>query len=240
MPKRKPDQVIVHRIELNTFERDLLETALLANVGVNLTETIVPTAGKLLGELSDPIKLYSFLTILEMLGVLETPVPTLGDLGDEASSAIIAIKDWLGFELAYDENAEANTENAQILATQAEEATKEAERIARETGQAYRDGQASYEDMMEAQRIYNRQQSESFKANLIAQSWDYYFYFNLSGMQFDDQGNQIAGTGRFPTKQEVAQAKADGVYYPSNPESKMIRGSFVKGFVRSITGLPLY
>jgi hypothetical protein len=220
MPKRKPDQVIVHRIELNTFERDLLETALLANIGTNLFEATVPSVLNLLGNLSDPIKLYSFLTILEMAGLLETPVPTLGDLDNEAEAAIIAIKDWLGFELAYDENAEANTENAQILSNQAIEATQEAEKIARETSQAYRNGQASYEDMMAAQRAYNRQQSESFKANLIAQSWDYYFYLNLSGMEFDQDGNQIPNTGRFPNKQEVSRAKRDGVYYPANTERK--------------------
>lgn len=240
MPKRKPDSVVVHRIELNSWERDFLETALLANVGNNLIESFVPPVTKLLGELSDPIKLYSFLTILEMLDLLETPVPTLGDSKDDARSAFYAIKDWLGFELAYDQNAEANTENAQILANQANEATQDAERIARETGQAYREGNASYDDMMEAQRAYNRQQSELFKANLIAQSWNYYFYFNLSGMQFDDEGRQVPGTGRMPNRSEIAQAKADGVYYPSEPKRKFFRENVVMSVISSITGIARY
>ena len=236
MPKRKPDSVVVHRIELNSWERDFLETYLLANVGNKLVDSIVPPLVKLLGELSDPIKLYSFLTILEMLDLIDTPVPTLADSTDDARSAFYAIKDWLGFELAYDENAEANTTNAQQLATNQNQATEEAERIARETGQAYREGQASYEDMMAAQREYNRQQSELFKANLIAQSWDYYFYFNESGMQFDEDGKQIPGSGRMPNKSEIANAKAAGVYYPAQTERK----SFIRRAIQSMGGLNIF
>tara|TARA_Y100000401_G_scaffold7622_1_gene5192 strand:+ start:3067 stop:3741 length:675 start_codon:yes stop_codon:yes gene_type:complete len=221
MPKRKPDQVIVHRIELNTFERDLLETALVGQIGTSLVNSTVPPLVKLLGELSDPVKLYSFLTILELADLLETPLPTLGDVDSEARSAFIAIKDFLGFELAYDENAEATQENAEILASQAQEAEKDAYRIAEETGEAYRNGQASYEDLQASQVELNKAVDARFRADLIAIGWEYKFQFE---------------NNRWPTKAEVAEAKKEGVYYPSRPERKMARRGFVRSFVQSVTG----
>jgi hypothetical protein len=226
MPKRKPDKVIVHRIELNTFERDLLETALVGNVASNLVTGVTPSLVQLVGVLSDPVKLYGFLTILEMSGVLDTPIPTLGDSQNDLRSAIIAIKDYLGFELDYKQNAEANQRNAEILEQQAEMSAENAEQIARDTGQAYRDGQASYEDMMAAQREYNRQQAEAFKARKIAESWDLKFYFTMSGMQFDEDGRQIPNTGRMPTNAEIAQAKENGEYYPVKDKNRGFLGIF--------------
>ena len=228
MPKRKPDKVIVHRIELNTFERDLLETALVGTIASNTVNNLAPALTQLVGVLSDPVKLYGFLTLLEVAGVLETPVPTLGDSQDDLRSAFYAIKDYLGFELDYKQNAEANQANAEILATQAKSSANIAEENARQAGEAYRNNQTSYEDLMESQRAYNRQQAEAFKAEKIAESWKYKFYFEMSGMQFDEDGKQIPNTGRWPTRQEVADAKANGEYYPADDKNRGFLGIFPK------------
>jgi len=45
MPKAKPTQVIVHRIELQEKERDLLETAVSAKAVKNLTEPAIAAVG---------------------------------------------------------------------------------------------------------------------------------------------------------------------------------------------------
>jgi len=45
MPKAKPTQVIVHRIELQEKERDLLETAVAAKAVRNLTEPAIAGVG---------------------------------------------------------------------------------------------------------------------------------------------------------------------------------------------------
>jgi len=68
--KRKPDKVVVHRIEIQQFERDLLKDAL-----------ILQNANSLLSSMSQvkPETLYAWLTLFEALGILNTPIPTLGD-----------------------------------------------------------------------------------------------------------------------------------------------------------------
>lgn len=199
MPKRKPDKVVVHRIELNTFERDLLETALVASISSNIVSEVTPSLVQLIGVLSDPVNLYGFITLLEIAGLIDTPVPTLGDSKDDLRSAIYAIKDFLGFKLDYENNAEANTANAEIAATQARNVVEDKERIRNETSQAYREGNASYEDMMAAQNELGKAQDAKFRAELIAKGWKYKFQLE---------------NGRWPTRSEVADAKNAGTYYP--------------------------
>ena len=60
MPKSKPSKVIVHRIELQDTERELVEMAIAANAFTQSLEAITP----ILVPLSDPKRLYGFLTIL--------------------------------------------------------------------------------------------------------------------------------------------------------------------------------
>ena len=45
MPKRKPDQVIVHRIELQEKERDMLDTLVIGQTAKNLVIPVAVTAG---------------------------------------------------------------------------------------------------------------------------------------------------------------------------------------------------
>ena len=70
MSKRKPDRVVVHRIEMQQHERDLLKDAM-----------ILQNINALLESMSrvKPETLYAWLTLFEGLGLLDTPIPTLGD-----------------------------------------------------------------------------------------------------------------------------------------------------------------
>ena len=70
MSKRKPDRVVVHRIEMQQHERELLKDAM-----------ILQNANSLLESMSrvQPETLYAWLTLFEGLGLLDTPIPTLGD-----------------------------------------------------------------------------------------------------------------------------------------------------------------
>jgi len=206
MPKRKPDGkgVIVHRIEFQEKERELLELFLVANASNKLIDSAFPPLVNLIQTISDPIKFYGFLTLLEVAGVIDTPVPTLGDSTDEAAAAVIAIKDWLGFDTAYRENSAANQMTQEILLIQATENQVETERLARETGEAYRQGDVSYEDMRAAQDKLNQAQDAKFRAERSAERWEFKFQFE---------------NGRAPTRQEVAEAKGDGTYYPISTQS---------------------
>ena len=83
MPKRKPDGkgVIVHRIEFQEKERDLIESYMLmqqTNKFIqSITQMILP-------------ELYGILNILELLGIVDTPIPTVAD----ASEIPAAIHAW--------------------------------------------------------------------------------------------------------------------------------------------------
>lgn len=68
--KRKPDQVIVHRIEMQQKERELIEQAMMINGATSIIKSITSM---------DIKTLYALLTILEGFGLINTPIPTIGD-----------------------------------------------------------------------------------------------------------------------------------------------------------------
>jgi hypothetical protein len=68
--KRKPDKVVVHRIEIQQFERELLKDAMILQNANSLLNTMAQMK---------PEVLYAWLTLAEGLGLLDTPIPTLGD-----------------------------------------------------------------------------------------------------------------------------------------------------------------
>lgn len=90
MPKAKPDRIVIHRIEFQTKERELLETLVatqaIGNVGKILdglgVDDFVREISKML---DDPAKIlqvaYSIATILEMFG-WESRWPTAADFMD--------------------------------------------------------------------------------------------------------------------------------------------------------------
>ena len=68
--KRKPDQVIVHRIEMQQKERDLIEQAMMLNGATSIIKSIASM---------DIKTMYALLTILEGFGLIDTKIPTIGD-----------------------------------------------------------------------------------------------------------------------------------------------------------------
>ena len=71
MSKRKPSDVIVHRIELQQKEREMLEFGLIMTNANTLLETMSKIS---------PETMYAWLTLAEGFGLVNTPIPTLGDL----------------------------------------------------------------------------------------------------------------------------------------------------------------
>ena len=82
MTKRKPDGkgVIVHRIELQTKEREMIEQYMFMQQGNKLIQSIT--------QLKLP-ELYGILNLLELFGLIDTPIPTVADV-DEIPAAIHA------------------------------------------------------------------------------------------------------------------------------------------------------
>jgi hypothetical protein len=68
--RRKPDQVIVHRIEMQQKERELIEQAMMVNGATSIIKSLASM---------DIKTLYALLTIIEGLGIINTPIPTIGD-----------------------------------------------------------------------------------------------------------------------------------------------------------------
>jgi len=215
MPKSKPTQVIVHRIELQQHERDLLESALIGNGLVNG----IAALGPVLTQLADPVKLYGILTLLEALGVLDTEVPTLIDASDDLSAAVVAIKDFLGLQVEYQHREDANIAAEQAVALQSEEANERAQSDLANTAQAHANGEASWDDVRAAQKRANEAQSQAFRDAKIAQSWEYKFYFEQSDAA--KLRGEDPPKGRWPTRREVAQAKKDGVYYDNRAKRSL-------------------
>lgn len=81
MTKRKPERVVVHRIELQTKERELFENYLYLQQTNNLIDSLTSM---------DPKVMYMYLTILEGFGLIDTNIPTLSDAPttDEVLNAI--------------------------------------------------------------------------------------------------------------------------------------------------------
>ena len=84
MTKRKPEKVVVHRVELQTKERDLLEQFI-------YLEQLNKLLDSLLG--MDPKVMYMYITILEGVGLIDTTIPTLSDAPstDEVLNALHTI-----------------------------------------------------------------------------------------------------------------------------------------------------
>lgn len=225
MPKSKPNQVIVHRIELQQSERELLESALIGNGIIRSIDALAPV----FTAFADPVKLYGLLTLLEAAGVLDTPVPTLIDAEDNVSAAVVAIKDFLGLQVEYQHREDANIAAAQTVAEQAEEANNTAQMELANTAQAHQNGQASWDDVRAAQERANEAQARAFRESKIAQSWEYWFYFQ----EWDrsrDRGDDPP-KGRWPTRKEVSKAKKDGVYYDNSPNQRQNLTQKASGFL---------
>ena len=84
MTKRKPEKVIVHRIELQTKERDLVEQYIILEQLNKLVDSLLSM---------DPKVMYMWVTILEGLGLIDTVIPTLSDAPstDEVLNALHTI-----------------------------------------------------------------------------------------------------------------------------------------------------
>ena len=84
MTKRKPEKVVVHRLELQTKERDLLEQFIYLEQLNKLLDSLLSM---------DPKVMYMYITILEGIGLIDTPIPTLSDAPstDEVLNALHTI-----------------------------------------------------------------------------------------------------------------------------------------------------
>ena len=191
MPKSKPDRVVVHRIELQETERQMLEMAIMGNIASDITSSLSP----LFVALTDPTKLYGFLTILELLDLIDTPLPTLGD-----GNPLDKLKEWITGTPADNERRDLNQEVQANLAVQAAESLKHAEKNTRIASKEYKDNpnpetKKIYDN---AQREQNRIQAEAKKRADIARGWNWKFRYE---------------NGRNPTVREIMAAKIRGEWY---------------------------
>jgi|TARA_B100002052_G_scaffold286418_1_gene300281 hypothetical protein len=79
--KRKPDKVHVFRLELQSKERELVETYMYLQQTNKIVQSLLTI---------DPKVMYMWLTVFEGLGLIDTPIPTLSDAPttDEVLNAI--------------------------------------------------------------------------------------------------------------------------------------------------------
>jgi len=77
MSKRKPDQTITHRIELQSKERELISDYMMFEQGNKLIASLASM---------DIKTMYAWLNVAEALGLLTTPIPTVTDLDDIAGA----------------------------------------------------------------------------------------------------------------------------------------------------------
>jgi len=198
MPKSKPTQVIVHRIELQTSEREMLELAVFGNMATNTIQALSPA----LVALMDPVKLYGLLTILELTDILDTPLPTLGDLPDDfnAGVALGLIRDWVFGSADEAENNRYDQEVRNSLAHQATEALTRSEQQKQTILEEYQEDPTpeNWERVQAAQAEENRIRGEQKKQADIAKGWKYWFRYEY---------------GRWPKNKEVLAAKIRGDYY---------------------------
>ena len=191
MPKRKPDQVIVHRIELQNSLQDQLELFVLAQQTNNLLSNVQP----FLTNLTDPLKLYTFFTMLELLDLIDTPLPTLGD-----GNPIDLLKQWIKDQNLASERRDLNQEVQENLKIQAFESEKRAgqnlDNARREYNSNPNPGNKTALD--NAQREYNRVQGEAKKRAEIARGWNWKFRYE---------------NGRNPKTYEIMAAKIRGEWY---------------------------
>jgi|TARA_R100001086_G_C11819953_1_gene253831 hypothetical protein len=191
MPKRKPDQVIVHRIELQNSLQDQLELFVLAQQTNNLLSNVQP----IFTTLTDPVKLYTFFTVLELLDLIDTPLPTLGD-----GNPVDLLKQWIQDQNQASERRDLNQEVQENLKTQAFESQKRAEKIRDDYREEYyKDpSEANKQALDNAQRELNRVQGEAKKRADIARGWNWKFRYE---------------NGRNPRTYEIMAAKIRGEWY---------------------------
>ena len=77
MSKRKPDQTITHRIELQTKERELIQDYMMFEQANKLIQSLASM---------DIKTMYAWLNVAEALGFLDTPIPTVTDFDEIAGS----------------------------------------------------------------------------------------------------------------------------------------------------------
>jgi len=191
MPKRKPDQVIVHRIELQNSLQDQLELFVLAQQTNNLLSNVQP----IVTALTDPVKLYTFFTVLELLDLIDTPLPTLGD-----GNPIDLLKQWIDDQNRASERRDLNQEVQENLKVQAFESLKQAEKNRDDYREEYyKDpSDANKRALDNAQRELNRVQGEAKKRAEIARGWNWKFRYE---------------NGRNPKTYEIMAAKIRGEWY---------------------------
>ena len=85
MTKAKPNKLHGIRIELQQHERDLLEQDILLRSSSKLAGSIFHSLTQM-----PPQNMYAWLTVLEAFGLVDTPIPTLGDLDEYVN----ALKTW--------------------------------------------------------------------------------------------------------------------------------------------------
>ena len=191
MPKRKPDQVIVHRIELQTSLQDQLELFVLAQQTNNLLSNVQP----ILTTLTDPVKLYTFFTVLELLDLIDTPLPTLGD-----GNPVDLLKQWIQDQNQASERRDLNKEVQENLKIQAFESEKRAGQNLADARREFNSNPspANKTALDNAQREYNRVQGEAKKRAEIARGWNWKFRYE---------------NGRNPKTYEIMAAKIRGEWY---------------------------
>lgn len=85
MTKAKPSKLHGIRIELQQHERDLLEQDILLRSSSKLAGSIFHSLTQM-----PPQNMYAWLTVLEAFDLVDTPIPTLGDLDE----VLNALKTW--------------------------------------------------------------------------------------------------------------------------------------------------
>lgn len=191
MPKRKPDQVIVHRIELQNSFQDQLELYVLAEQTNKLLSNVQP----ILNTLTDPTKLYTFLTMLELLDLIDTPLPTLAD-----GNPIDLLKQWINDQNQASERRDLNQDVQENLKVQAFESLKKAEKTRDDYRKEYYENpsEASKQALDNSQKELNRVQGEAKKRADIAKGWNWKFRYE---------------NGRNPKTYEIMAAKFRGEWY---------------------------
>ena len=191
MPKRKPDQVIVHRIELQNSLQDQLELFVLAQQTNNLLSNVQP----IVTALTDPVKLYTFFTFLELLDLIDTPLPTLGD-----GNPIDLLKQWIDDQNRASERRDLNQEVQENLKTQAFESLRRARKNRDDYREEYykNPSKANQQALDNAQKELNRVEGEAKKRQEIARGWNWKFRYE---------------NGRNPKTYEIMAAKIRGEWY---------------------------
>ena len=135
------------------------------------------------------------MTALELLDLLDTPLPTLGD-----GNPLDLLKDWIRDQNNASERRDLNQEVQENLKIQAYESEKRAGKNLADARKEYNANPdpANKTALDNAQREYNRVQGEAKKRTEIARGWNYKFRYE---------------NGRNPKTYEIMAAKIRGEWY---------------------------